>query len=166
VVDGRQFHVGLDIASYCGSRIVAAHDGIVLAAGRHAQGFMGWVGDLSPFRHKLDASSGWGGEPITVVIDDGNGYRSAYLHLAAKAVDPGQRVHAGQLIGWQGQTGHATGCHLHYELWDPRAPATIQLKASVVSSTLLPRWYRARINPLDALPPLADADIQWNWGAR
>ena len=47
VVDGRTFHDGIDISSFCGARIVAAHDGVVLAAGRHHEGFMGWVGDLA-----------------------------------------------------------------------------------------------------------------------
>ena len=46
VVDGESFHDGLDLATFCGDRVVAAHDGTVLAAGRRYDRHIGWLGDL------------------------------------------------------------------------------------------------------------------------
>jgi murein DD-endopeptidase MepM/ murein hydrolase activator NlpD len=41
-----------------------------------------------------------------------------YMHLAsAPLVDKGDRVRTGQLIGYVGDTGAASGCHLHFEMW-------------------------------------------------
>ena len=49
IVDGEKFHDGIDLATFCGDHVVAAHDGMVLAAGRHYDGVMGWIGDLQPY---------------------------------------------------------------------------------------------------------------------
>ena len=64
VVDGVSFHDGIDISSFCGARITAAHDGVVLVAGRRFEAFVGWVGDLAPFRARLEKAGGWGGQAI------------------------------------------------------------------------------------------------------
>lgn len=165
-VGGVTFHNGIDISSFCGARIVAAHSGVVVAAGRRSEGWLGWVGDLGPFRTKLDKQQGWGGQAITVVIDDGNGYRSVYAHLARKAVQPGDRVDAGQLIGWEGASGNASGCHLHYELFDPSGRGVLQLERRIAEETGLPRLLMARVDPLVVLPPPSVARITWGWGAR
>jgi murein DD-endopeptidase MepM/ murein hydrolase activator NlpD len=166
VLDGRTYHDGLDVASFCGARIVAAHDGVVLTAGRHHEGSMGWIGDLEPFRAKVDAKDGWGGQAITVVIDDRNGYRSIYAHLARKTVATGDVVTAGDLIGYEGSTGNSTGCHLHYALFSPLEVSSLALEKKIAEKTLLPPREIARIDPLLVLPPLADAQITWGWGAR
>jgi murein DD-endopeptidase MepM/ murein hydrolase activator NlpD len=166
VVDGRTFHDGLDISSFCGAPIMAAHDGVVLGAGRHTEGYLGWVGDLEPFRARVDKEDGWGGQSITVVIDDGNGYRSIYAHLGLEVLKRGQEVRAGDVIGYQGASGHATGCHLHYALFDPHEKATIALDPKTARKTKLPPLEVARIDPLLVLPPLSSAGITWGWGAR
>ena len=54
VVEGELFHDGVDLATFCGDRIVAAHAGTVLAAGRRFDWFMGWQGDLGPYVARLD----------------------------------------------------------------------------------------------------------------
>ena len=60
----------------------------------------------------------------------------AYMHLRdASLVDEGDRVRTGQPIGLVGDTGRATGCHLHLELWSA------------------PGWYDGG-QPLDPLPQL------------
>ncbi len=52
-----------------------------------------------------------------VVIDHENGYLTRYAHLADPAgVEVGDRVEAGQLIGYMGATGYAFGTHLHFEI--------------------------------------------------
>ena len=59
MVDGEKFHDGIDLATFCGDTIVAAHDGVVLAAGRHYDDQMGWIGDLSTYYARLDAKKLW-----------------------------------------------------------------------------------------------------------
>ena len=165
-LDGEEFHDGIDIASFCGARITAAHDGLVLGAGRHNEALLGWVGDLTAFRAKLDAEDAWGSQAITVVIDDGNGYRSIYAHLGVAVAKRGQQVKAGDLIGWEGASGNATGCHLHYALFDPEADGRLTLDPKIAKKTKLPPLEVARIDPLLVLPPPETADIAWGWGAK
>ena len=152
IVGGRLFHDGLDLATFCGDRIVAAHDGVVLAAGRRSDAFVGWLGSLDAYRAKLDREHRWGVLAIIVVIGDGNGYRSLYAHLSQTVVRPGQKVKAGQLIGYEGATGFATGCHLHYSLFSPFETATMELDPKIAKTTLLPAEEIARIDPLLVLP--------------
>jgi murein DD-endopeptidase MepM/ murein hydrolase activator NlpD len=153
IVDGTSFHDGIDLATVCGARIVAAHDGTVLAAGRHFDQFIGWIGDLRPYFRRLESGHLWSELPNVVVIDDGNGYRSLYAHFERLVVKPGQRVRAGRLLGYEGATGHATGCHLHYGLFNPAETARFGLAADVAKRMKLPRAEIARIDPLLVLPP-------------
>jgi murein DD-endopeptidase MepM/ murein hydrolase activator NlpD len=155
VVNGKPFHDGIDIATFCGDRVMAAHAGIVLAAGRHFDGVIGWVGDLRPYYHRLDRKQLWGSLPIMVVTDDGNGYRSMYAHFGRIVVKVGQRVKAGQLLGYEGRTGHATGCHVHYGLFSPFETAVFGIDPAVAKRMKLPRYELARINPLKVMPPKA-----------
>ena len=166
VVDGETFHDGIDLASFCGAKIVAAHAGTVLVAGRHNEAYIGWVGDLAPMRAKLDAEDKWGTQAIMVVIDDGNGYRSIYAHLGVASVKRGDVVEAGDLIGYEGASGNATGCHLHFAIFNPDETATLALDPKIAAKSKLPSLEIARIDPLSVLPPLADAGITWGWGAR
>jgi murein DD-endopeptidase MepM/ murein hydrolase activator NlpD len=52
----------------------------------------------------------------TVIVDHGNRYTTLYGHLSAYAVREGQWVNQGQTLGFIGQTGRATGPHLHFEV--------------------------------------------------
>ena len=153
VVHGEQFHDGIDIATFCGDHVLAAHDGKVIAAGRHVDDVMGWVGDLGPYYQRLERRHAWGTLPIMVVIEDGNGYRSMYAHFGKIVVRTGQRVKAGQLLGYEGMTGHATGCHVHYGLFSPWEMGTFAMRADVVKRMKVPRREIARIDPLRVLPP-------------
>ena len=54
IVDGEAFHDGIDLATFCGDKIVAAHAGTVLAAGRRFDHLLGWVGDLQPYIDRLE----------------------------------------------------------------------------------------------------------------
>ena len=150
--NGKLFHDGVDMASFCGAPVGAAHDGIVLAAGRHFDDFIGWVGDLGPYYRRLDSQHLWNQLPIVVVIDDGDGYRSMYAHFRDVTVRPGQQVKAGQLIGHEGATGHASGCHVHFGLFSPAETKLFGVRADIVKRMRTPSHEIARIDPLAVLP--------------
>ncbi len=92
-------HPALDIAGSYGSPVVAAAGGRVI--------FAGW------------RSNGGG---YQVWISHGNGVYTTYNHLSSVSVGAGQTVGAGQRIGSLGQSGWATGPHLHFEVWSAGVP--------------------------------------------
>ncbi len=155
LVDGERFHDGIDLATFCGDRVMAAHDGVVLAAGRRFDTVMGWVGDLGPYLRRMEKQSLWSTLPIVVVTDDGNGYRSMYAHFGRIVVKKGDTVKAGQLLGYEGATGRASGCHVHYGLFSPWETATFAIRPDVVKRMKLPKAEIARVDPLLVLPPKA-----------
>jgi murein DD-endopeptidase MepM/ murein hydrolase activator NlpD len=146
MVDGKATHDGLDLATWCGDKVRAAHDGTVLYAGRKFDPFLGYSQPLGDFYSHI---SNLNALPIVIVIDDGDGYRSIYVHLSIAKVGAGDVVKAGQTIGYEGATGHATGCHLHYGLirmdgpWQAVNPSLLNL---------YPPRVRERIDPLLVLP--------------
>lgn len=89
-----RMHTGVDWSAAIGTPIIAAGNGVVEKAG--------WAG-------------GYGKQ---IIIRHANGYETSYNHQSAfaKGIAPGVRVRQGQTIGFLGQTGLATGPHLHYEL--------------------------------------------------
>ena len=110
---GGRGHQGQDVFAACGTPMVAARGGIVKFKQYHSRAGYYLVID---------------GE--RTVID------YAYMHLKGPAlVAKGERVHTGQLIGYVGDTGDASGCHLHFEMW--KAPG----------------WYSGG-SPFDPLPDL------------
>ena len=153
LVDGKLFHDGIDIATFCGDKVVAAHDGVVEAASRRYDDAIGWVGDLAPYKARLDAKKLWSTLPIVVIIDDGNGYRSVYAHFSKVVVKRGATVKAGDFIGYEGMTGRATGCHVHFGLFSPLETATFGIDPRVVKRMKLPDTVIARVDPLQVLPP-------------
>jgi len=166
IVDGREFHDGIDIANFCGAPILAAHDGTVIAAGRHVVALLGWTGNLAAYDAYLTSKGLWGSQARVIVIDDGNGYRSVYLHLHRIDVTVGQAVRAGQQIGTEGSSGHSTGCHLHYSLYSPSDPGRWATNPKDVSRYHVPTGEIARIDPLTVFPALKVGWISWGWGAR
>ena len=152
IKDGKLFHDGIDLASFCGDTVRAAHDGVVLAAGRQFDDAIGWIGDLGPYYRILDRRKLWDDLPIAVVIDDGNGYRSIYAHFSKVTVAVGDVVRAGQKIGLEGRTGHASGCHVHYGLFSPLESDTFGVRADLLKRLRLPPAEIARIDPLVVMP--------------
>src|SRR3972149_3808885 len=80
VIDGQRVHDGIDIATYCGDTVSAAHAGTVLYAGRRSEGYLGFDGPPDAFydlaaKRKLSTAA----YPIVVVVDDRNGYRRISL---------------------------------------------------------------------------------------
>jgi murein DD-endopeptidase MepM/ murein hydrolase activator NlpD len=155
--DGKLFHDGLDMATFCGDRVRATHDGVVLAAGRQFDDYLGWIGDLRPYYETLDRKKLWDDLPIVVVVDDGNGYRSVYAHFRQVSVAAGDRVKAGQIIGLEGATGHASGCHVHYGLFSPLETETFGVREDILKRLKLPTAEIARIDPILVMPDGAEA---------
>ena len=150
VIDGETYHDGLDLATDCGDDIRAAHDGTVLYAGRNFDVYLGYQGDAAAIYARYEQRGRVDSLPIVVVIDDGNGYRSVYVHLNRADVEAGGLVQAGDVIGVEGDTGFVTGCHLHYSLI--RMDGGWQQVVSRLQSFGYPPLARERINPLTVLP--------------
>ena len=88
-----KFHSGIDFAGPKGTPIVASRSGTVTVA-------------------TYDDSSGY-----YVAIDHLDGYKSYYMHMDKYIVTAGQFVMAGQIIGYCGSSGVATGDHLHFSIY-------------------------------------------------
>jgi murein DD-endopeptidase MepM/ murein hydrolase activator NlpD len=86
------FHSGLDIASHYGDPVRATADGVI---------------------EESDVRAGYGN---LVVVDHGFGVTTWYGHLSGFNVQSGMRVKAGEVIGYEGDSGRATGPHVHYEV--------------------------------------------------
>jgi murein DD-endopeptidase MepM/ murein hydrolase activator NlpD len=89
---GSDYHSGLDIAAERGRPVYATAAGTVVRAGRQ-----GNYGNL-------------------LTLDHGFGIRTRYGHLMDFTVSAGDEVQRGDIIGHVGNTGRATGYHLHYEV--------------------------------------------------
>jgi murein DD-endopeptidase MepM/ murein hydrolase activator NlpD len=110
---GGRGHQGHDTFAACGTPLVAARGGVV----------------------KFKQYHGAAGHYL-VIDGERTGIDYTYMHLRdAALVDEGDRVRTGQLIGYVGQTGRASGCHLHFEMWSA------------------PGWYDGG-KPFDPLPSL------------
>lgn len=150
LIDGKEVHDGLDLATHCGNKVRAAHDGTVLYAGLNFDPYFGYWGDADAIYARLERLGRVNDQPIVVVIDDGNGYRSVYVHLQRADAEAGMEVKAGDVIGLEGATGFATGCHLHYGLirmdggWQDLVPQLAQFG--------YPLKVRERVDPLKVLP--------------
>ncbi len=89
-----RMHQGVDFAVPAGTPIMASGDGVVASAG-----WAGGYGNMVVLRHNSTYSTGYG-----------------HMSRIAKGIKPGVRVHQGEVIGYVGMTGLATGPHLHYEV--------------------------------------------------
>jgi murein DD-endopeptidase MepM/ murein hydrolase activator NlpD len=107
---GGRGHQGHDVFAACGTPLVAAHGGVV----QHVD-YQGRAGNY-------------------IVIQLADGTSEAYMHMAEPSpLKKGDPVAPGTPIGLVGDTGRATGCHLHFELWTA------------------PGWYEGG-EPVDPLP--------------
>lgn len=93
-------HQGQDVFAKCGTSVVAARGGKVVTS-------------------KYQSAAGY----YVVIRGRGTGMFYSYLHLAPRGrIKRGATVRTGQRIGFASDTGRATGCHLHFELWTPPGP--------------------------------------------
>ena len=88
----KRFHSGVDFGAAKGVPIYSIQNGTVLRAGT-ARGYGNYI-----------------------VIDHGNGIKSAYAHMNEMFIKKGQSIKKGDKIGSVGMTGTATGNHLHFEI--------------------------------------------------
>ena len=91
-------HRGDDLRADAGTEIHAAADGVVVAAQEHYS----W-GNFVEIDHGTDA--------------DGLRWATLYAHMQSYTVQEGQTVHAGDVIGYVGSTGNATGNACHFEMY-------------------------------------------------
>ena len=127
-------HKGVDYAAPTGTPVRATGDGIVVFAGKN------------------------GGFGRTIKLKHGGTYSTVYAHLrrTAKNIRRGRKVKQGQIIGYVGQSGLATGPHLHYEFQVHgvhRNPLTIKLpKVKAIAEKNLPEFKKTIV------PILAELD--------
>jgi len=114
---GGRSHQGEDVFAKCGTPLVAARGGVI------------------KFKQYHSAAGNY------IVIDvEGTDLDYAYMHMRSPSpFKTGDRVYTGQVIGQVGDTGRASGCHLHFETWSG------------------PGWYDGG-RPLDPLPAMKQWD--------
>ncbi|OGS52084.1 MAG: hypothetical protein A3J40_03760 [Erythrobacter sp. RIFCSPHIGHO2_12_FULL_63_10] len=136
----RRMHSGIDFRARYGTPIVAVTDGRVTSAGRT------------------------GGCGNAVRLSHAGGLSTRYCHMSRIAVNGGQNVRRGQVIGYVGSTGLSTGAHLHYEMYrggraiDPRGVSFVT-RAQLEGRELME--FRARLSQLKSVEPgAALADLE------
>ena len=87
------FHTGIDIAAPLGSPVYSAADGVVITVAHTNVGYGNYV-----------------------IVAHGAGVMTLYGHLLATSVSVGQHVVRGEVVGLEGESGFATGPHLHFEV--------------------------------------------------
>jgi murein DD-endopeptidase MepM/ murein hydrolase activator NlpD len=135
-------HRGTDFGAPTGTPVRAAGDGVVEVAG--------WNGGYGNY----------------VRIKHSGPYQTAYAHLSAISVHPGQRIEQGEVLGAVGTTGYSTGPHLHYEFLVNGAQVdamTVDLPSSAeLNPDSLPAFEAVRDRWLPLLDdPAAVADGAW-----
>lgn len=136
---GRPFHPGLDFGAPVGTPILAIGAGEVVATGN------------------TDAVRGcysWG---KWVLVEHNNGISSLYAHMSGIAASKGAEVERGQTIGYVGQTGYATGPHLHLTLYasegvQVRRFEDFKTQTGCAGATTPVAPHEAYLDPQDYLP--------------
>ncbi len=131
-------HSGIDMRAAMGTPILAPADGIVLGSGN------------------TDAACPQASYGVWVAIDHQNGLATIYGHLSQYKVNAGDRVVRGQIIGYSGISGYATGPHLHFAVVArdglrilKREPTRVCPRSFIFPAAGQPAY----LNPLVYLPP-------------
>ena len=95
-------HIGMDIVALSSKNIVSPVDGVVKSS------------TMVP-KSSGDITWEWGNY---VRVDDAEGNKHYFCHMASRAVSVGQRVQIGTKLGVMGNTGHSFGAHCHYQVRD------------------------------------------------
>ncbi len=135
---GYTFHNGIDLAAAAGTPIYSAGDGVVLHTGTGGGAYGNWV----TIKHTL-------GKATLIGL---------YAHMSSFNVNPGQVLLAGDLVGFEGNTGNTTrllygphrGYHLHFTLFDVQGYGVAEGKfPNIYGPYRVP--YGATYNPLEFL---------------
>ena len=127
-----RMHQGVDLAAPWGTPIRAVADGVVAWAGPH------------------------GGHGNFVRLEHAGAMGTGYAHMSRIAVAPGEHVRAGEIIGYVGMTGLATGPHLHFEVYRGGQvvdPGAAQFAASAALSPQDRALLQARLGQLLRVVP-------------
>ncbi|HEY4488232.1 MAG TPA: peptidoglycan DD-metalloendopeptidase family protein [Candidatus Paceibacterota bacterium] len=134
-------HNGIDLAASIGTPIRASLSGLVVGSGN------------------TDSVRGCYSFGKWVMIRHNNGLSTMYSHLSQINVSEGQGVATGQILGYSGDTGYATGPHLHYGVYVTAVTEIVALgsatnRTSPCSSVKMPvpRDQSGYLNPLNYLP--------------
>lgn len=95
---GSYNHAGIDIRAAEGTPVYAIAEGVVTKAAPDSKGVENGGGHM-------------------IFVDFGNGIEGRYMHLSAYGVQAGDKVQAGQVIGFTGNTGDSSTPHLHFEYY-------------------------------------------------
>jgi murein DD-endopeptidase MepM/ murein hydrolase activator NlpD len=128
-----RFHAGLDIKARWGDPVGASQRGIVQ--------FAGW-------------SHGYGN---LIVVDHGGGVTTHYAHLSSFALEVGQPVERGTVVGYAGSTGRATAPHLHYEVRIDGSPVNPQDPVALDPSS--PYFERTAASATDSKAAATDSTM-------
>lgn len=110
-------HNGMDFGASIGTPIKSALTGTVLGAGN------------------TDTARGCYSFGKWVMIKHNNGLNTMYAHLSQINVSTGQSVATGDIIGYSGETGYATGPHLHFGVYVSSATQIVRLSQATNSAT-------------------------------
>jgi murein DD-endopeptidase MepM/ murein hydrolase activator NlpD len=133
-------HNGIDLGMPTGTPLKAALGGVVAGTGN------------------TDAIRGCYSFGKWILIKHGNGLSTLYAHLSQIGVSSGQAVETGEVIGYSGETGYATGPHLHFGVYVSSATQIMKLGDATKQKTPCAGAYMpvaplsGYLNPLSYLP--------------
>lgn len=110
-------HNGIDLAASIGTPVKAALSGTVIGTGN------------------TDSIRGCYSYGKWVMVKHGNGLNTMYAHLSQISVTEGQTIGTGQLLGYSGYTGYATGPHLHFSVYVSSATQILKLGSATNKKT-------------------------------
>lgn len=128
-------HNGIDLRASIGTAVKASYEGTVKS-----------VGDTDT-RCAGVSYGKW------VLIEHPNNLATLYAHLSRINVQAGQRINAGELIGYSGNTGYTTGPHLHFAVFAAQGVRVDQYRSRICGTmmTLPLAPYNSYLNPLSYL---------------
>ncbi|RJQ35238.1 hypothetical protein C4568_01300 [Candidatus Parcubacteria bacterium] len=138
-------HNGIDFGVPIGTPIKAALAGTVIGTGDTGDPSRGGASGCYSFGR-------W------VMIKHANGLSTMYAHLSQISVSTGQQVYTGQPIGYSGETGYATGPHLHFGVYATSVTSIVKLSEASASAKAcgsatmpVPRDKAGYLNPMNYL---------------
>ena len=132
---GGKGHNGIDLRASIGTAIKAAADGYIVDVGN------------------TDAACRGVSYGEWALIEHQNNLSTLYAHLSLIKVKKGDNIKRGQIIGYSGNSGYATGPHLHFAVFASKAVKVDFLKSKVCGTMMkMPLApYNAYLNPLSYL---------------